>query len=167
MRTLENIQLTPNFRLYEFIEGINLPYEAIQLNWQNIDDFSLQKCRMIAELMQEKRAYINRVFRTKNKGKEIKIIVLSGFRCLAWERIRNRDGNSQHVQSWAADIQPDNCSDELAVEIIAHLRDKEWDIRLGHKGGFAIKEPAYKNGQIETIGFAHYDMRPNPARWNY
>jgi hypothetical protein len=165
MRTIRNKQLTLNFWLHEFIEA-ELPYDAVVLNWKHINEFSEERCLQIAQYIQKKRDYINSKFRAKNAGNEIKIKIMSGFRCIAWEILRKRDGKSQHTKSWAVDGQPDNCSPELAIEIIQHLQEIDGPVN-GHKGGFAIKKPEYKDGKIIKIGFVHYDLRGVIARWEY
>ena len=44
MRQIPNHHLTKNFTLYEMIEA-QLPYEAVQLNWQNYDDFNMDNAK--------------------------------------------------------------------------------------------------------------------------
>lgn len=165
MKTIPNKKLTDNFWLYEFIEA-NLPPEGIKMNWDNIDQFSEKEALKMAEFLQKIRELINIVFRDKNGNQEIGIRITSGWRCKEWELFRNRSGKSQHVIC-AADIQPTNCSNELAVEIIKYLYHVFSPRETGHKGGFAIKEPTYKDGQIVAVGFAHFDLRKSVARWEY
>jgi hypothetical protein len=166
MKNIPNEKLTDNFWLYEFIEA--LPPKGTEMNWKHIDEFSLSRCRMVAKQLQRRRNLINQVFKERNDGLEIGLKITSGFRCKAWEKYRKRDGNSQHTMSWAADVQPVNCSDELAVEIM------QWLYKIdnprnsdGHQGGFAIKLPTREKGNITSIGFLHYDCRTGMARWNY
>jgi len=166
-RTLPDRSLTRNFRLYEFIESA-LPFQAVWLNWKYINEFQEHEYQRLAEYMQCVRNMINAEFRQGNGGNEIGIRVTSGFRCLAWEMIRNRPGTSQHTVLAAADIQPTGCRPAMAVEILAWLFQKYSPISHGHKGGFAIKNPTLDaNGKILSVGFAHFDLRAQVARWEY
>lgn len=162
MRTRPNYNITNNFTFYEMIES-SLPYEAVRLNWLNIEDYNPQNAEKICRIIQQRRDLVNQHFRKTNNNKEIGFILTSAFRCLEWERIRGRSGNSQHVKSLAVDIQPINCSDELAVTILQWLKNQDEEF----EGGLALKEPTYRNGTIEKIGFLHYDARGRKARWAY
>lgn len=166
---MENINITPNFSLHEFIEASpNNDKEFKRIAWDNIGELNVVNAKKIINLTQAKRDYINRMFRADNGGKEIGLKITSGFRPLAWEKIKKRSGLSRHTQSDAIDFQPLNCSPELAVKIIQHLYDIDSDKVTGHQGGFAIKKPTIIGGSIRLVGFAHYDLRPGqPARWFY
>jgi hypothetical protein len=161
MRTLPNQKLTLDFTLYEFIES-QLPFQAVQINWANIADFKKDRAKRICELLQVKRQLINNIFREKNGNKEIGLRITSGFRAVEWERLRGRSGESQHTQSWAVDVQPTGCSDQLAIEIMRFLYAMDNNIATGHLGGFAIKHPS-----TQGVGFLHYDLRGTVARWTY
>lgn len=164
MRTIPNRKLSPNFSLYEFIEA-QLPAEAIALNWQHIHEMKIDEFERLAKFLQQIREDINQKYRAVNKGKEIALRITSGFRCKAWELIRTRSGNSMHCQLAAADVQPINCTPELAVEILSYFHTK---LMRTHEGGLAIKHPDYyKDGRVLRIGFIHFDLRGYRARWTY
>ena len=166
---MKNRKLTDNFSLYEFIES-SLPKQAVDLNWQHIDQFSvnLHTWESLAVELQKIRNIINLEYRQGNGGREIALKLTSAFRCKEWELIRGRTGSSQHCVGVAADIQPLNCSNSLAVEIMQWLYSRHHSRHNGWNGGFAIKQPTYtQGGIIEKIGFLHYDLRGYPARWEY
>lgn len=165
MRTIPNRKITDNFSLYEFIEA-TLPAEAVALNWKHISEFREAEFIKLANFLQSLRNSINQQFRAENNGNEIGLRITSGFRCKAWERLRKRSGDSQHTIA-AADVQPTNCSPQLAVKIMDHLCKKYHPRTTGHFGGFAIKRPDIENGRILRIGFLHYDLRGWTARWEY
>lgn len=162
-----NHKLSENFWLYEFIES-QLPTRAIELNWLHIDEMRYDEFKKLAEYLQQIRNEVNSVFKDKNKQIEIGLNITSGFRCKAWEALRGRSGTSQHTVRAAADIQPINCDNELAVEILDWLFEQDKDREKGHQGGLAIKYPTRdKDGNILAVGFIHYDLRPHAARWEY
>jgi len=163
MRTIPNRKLTDNFWLYEIIEA-QLPKEAVELNWKHIDEFDEANAKKIAEFIQSIRDLINIKFWNRQDG--IGLRITSGFRCKEWEQIRGRSGNSRHTKSDAVDVQP-ICPPELAVEIIQYLYEIFSPRKTGHRGGFAIKKPTYQDGKIIAVGFAHFDLRPTVARWEY
>ena len=158
MRQIPNHHLTKNFTLYEMIEG-QLPYEAVQLNWQNYDEFNIENAKKVLRVIQQRRDIINQMFISDTGDSSIGLRITSGFRCLAWERIRKRSGNSQHVYSLAGDVQPMFCSDGLAIKIIQWLYNQDNE---SYEGGLAIKYPKF-----QKIGFIHYDARGYRARWEY
>ena len=162
MRSIENFKLSENFTLYEFIEGINMPEEAIELNWENIDELNIDEAIQIAERVQKERDYVNEVFQEENGGVEIGFAITSGFRCLEWEHSQGRSGNGMHPKSKAMDIIPINVNKKLGDKIIKHLYTRNKSRQNGWYGGFAIKEPTPK-----SVGFVHYDNRREVARWMY
>ena len=166
MKTIPNRKLTNNFSLYEFIEA-QLPPEAIALNWKHISEFKEAEYVKLANFLQSLRNSVNQQFRAENGGREIGMRITSGFRCKAWEHLRKRSGDSQHTIGAAADIQPTNCSPELAIKIMDYLYKKYYSRTTGHFGGFAIKRPDIEKGKIIRIGFLHYDLRGWTARWEY
>ena len=163
IRTKPNYKITKNFSFYEMMES-SLPYEAVKLNWLNIDDYNPDNAVKIIEVAQSRRDLVNRQYKSDTSDKEIGFILTSAFRCLDWERIRKRSGASQHVKSLAVDIQPINCSDEMATDILQWLHNQDYS---NYEGGLALKKPTYKNRAIHRIGFLHYDARGFKARWSY
>lgn len=168
MSEIKNKKVTDNFWLYEIIDAHPADSrEFKEIVWNNIREFNEKNAEKVLQFLQIKRDYINSKFKDKNGGREIGIKITSGFRPVVWEKKRGRSGLSRHTKSDAADIQPTNCSPELAVEIIQHLYDIDSDRETGHQGGFAIKKPVIVYDKVKLIGFAHYDLRGLPARWWY
>lgn len=164
-RDLPNLKLTANFSLYEFIEA-QLPPEAVELNWQHINEMDWPRIEQLANFLQNLRNDMNQVWRAANGGREIGIQITSGFRCKAWELIRKRPGSSQHCTA-AVDIQPTGCPPEMAAEILRYYH-KKYKTGNGWFGGLAIKDPEYdKSGRILKVGFLHFDQRGYNARWQY
>ena len=166
---MKNRKITDNFTLYELIES-SLPQQAVDLNWQHIDQFSvnISLWESLASELQKLRNIINAEFKQGNGGREIAVKLNSAFRCKEWELFRGRTGSSQHCVGAAADIQPVNCSNRLAVEIMQWLYEKHYSREHGWPGGFAMSKPVYtQGGIIERVGFLHYDLRGFPARWQY
>jgi hypothetical protein len=164
---MRNRKISHNFHLYEFIEAA-LPPQAVELNWEHISQFKEELYLKLASELQKIRNQVNIEFRTGNAGNEIGLRITSGFRCLEWELLRGRTGTSQHCVGAAADVQPVGCSDRMAVEIMYWLWDQHWPRQTGWPGGFAMSKPIYtQGGIIERIGFLHYDLRGQVARWEY
>lgn len=162
MRNLKNIQLTPNFSLYEMIEG-KLPPEGVAMNWENIALVDLSRIQEAAEHAQLIRDLINQNFKSDTGKSEIGLQINSGWRCREWELYRNRSGESQHTIA-AYDAVPVNCSLKQAAEIIAWLHYKHY---RHYNGGLAMKKPKIKAGEIVSAGFIHFDFRGVKARWTY
>lgn len=163
MRTIKNRKLTTNFWLYEFMEGALMPKKAIEMNWNNIKDFDKYDVQRMAEDAQCIRNEVNKVFRDRNGGKEIGLLITSGWRCVEWELYKGRSGKGRHPID-AFDWQPTNVSAELNEEIVKWANDK-WSPRVGGwNGGFAIAYPNIKEG---LKGFIHHDRRGVVARWTY
>ncbi len=172
MRTLSNAKLTNNFSRYEIIEGAVPALTA--MNWKHIDEYQEAPFITICHAAERIRAIINVEFISDiDKSKPIGLRVTSGWRCLAWELHRGRSGGSKHTDNdgniAALDLQPTNCSKELAVKIIEWL-DKLYSPRQGlhvWRGGWAVKKPTIVRGVITKVGFFHIDNRPVIARWSY
>lgn len=162
MRTIPNRQITPNFSLYEFIEG-KLPSIGVQMNWKNIQQMDIKKIEEAAKHAQSIRDLINKEFKSDNSKNEIRLSINSGWRCKDWELRQERSGNSQHVIA-AYDATPTNCSIKEAVSIIGWLYHR---FSRSYNGGFAIKKPTFENGKIILPGFVHFDFRGHMARWEY
>ena len=161
MRNIPDKRLTKNFMLYEFLEA-QLPFEAISLNWKYIQEGDIFGWELLALEFQKLRGLINENFKSDIGFDDIGIRVTSGYRCKEWELLRGRSGDSQHTKC-AGDIQPTNCSRELAVKILHWIYSKYNEFWLG---GLAIKNPS-KEGNALLIGFVHLDTRGNRARWSY
>lgn len=179
MRTLPNINLTANFTRYEVIEARlpvvkdnrgNVIADCKAMNWQHIKEYKEERYVELLTRIEEVRTDINRKFNSDtNPSKPIGLMITSGFRCKAWEKYRRRSGSSAHTVAAAVDLQPVNCSAELAVKIIAYLNEKYGDRRSGWIGGFAIKDPTYnREGELLAVGFVHFDNKPGAnRRWTY
>lgn len=157
MKTYPNNKLTKNFFLYEFIEA-RMPFEAIAMNWQHIDQFNLEMYEKLALELEKIRKKINGAFSSDLELGEIGLRITSGFRCKEWELFRGRSGNSQHTIC-AVDLQPINCSQKQAIDIMRWISGE-----LGHTwlGGLALHPPGGKG-----IGFVHLDTRGAKSRWEY
>lgn len=172
MRTLSNVKLTANFSRYEIIEAQNTDMAA--MNWQHIEEYNEPAFINICHAAERVRTLINANFKSDlNTSKPIGLKVASGWRCLAWERHRKRNGSSKHCDNKgliaALDLVPTNCSPELAERIIAWL-DRRYSPRTGldvWRGGWAIKKPTIAAGKVTAVGFFHLDNRPIIARWSY
>lgn len=166
---MNNERLSQNFTLYEFIEA-QLPAHAVKLNWQNIAEFTPKQhlYRELANDLQKIRNMINAEFRAGNGNREIGLRITSGVRCRQWELTRGRTGTNQHTVGAAADIQPVNCTQSMAIDIMYWLYTKYWPRENGWPGGFAMSKAIFtQGGIIERIGFIHFDKRPQVARWEY
>lgn len=151
-----NEQVTPNFSLREYIEGVALPKEAIRMNYQDFEVDKMPKVRSILNISQIIRDATKEKFKNRFKG----FVITSGLRVLRWELDQGRSGKGQHPQYTAVDIQP-ICSDEDYMEIF------NWVFNTFNEnfvGGFAKKEPNLKEGKK---GFIHIDNRGEKARWTY
>ena len=154
----KNYKLTKNFSLYEYMEGQAMPNEAIKLAWQNFTPEIEEKIKLFMPVVQEIRDWVNVEFRNENQGKEIGLVITSGFRSKEWEIKQGRSGKSQHTIC-ACDIKAVNCPPLLALDIhkaIYSRWDKVWN------GGLAIKY-----GNINATGFIHIDPRKERKRWVY
>ena len=139
-----------------------MPFEAIAMNWKHIDEFEMYRWEMLALELEKIRKLINEQNKSDLGFPEIGLRITSGFRCKAWELLRNRSGLSQHTIC-AADFQAINCSRGQAAGILKSVYsafDPWWS------GGLAIKWP-YKTGTMLMLGFVHIDMRGEKARWVY
>jgi hypothetical protein len=162
---MEDKQITANFTLHAFLfAGSD---ELQRYNKRNLHEVNYDNAIATIEFLQGIRNEINLEFGHRNNGKQITLVITSGFRCVAWEYAQKRSGKGQHPKCNAADVQPSNCSPELAVEILEWLEKKYWCREKGHKGGFAIKKPTYRSNKLIKVGFAHFDKRPEVARWYY
>ena len=156
MRHIPDKQITKHFRLYEFLEA-QLPAEAVALNWKNVTIDTVLKAEELALELEKIRSLANSEFKSDLGFPEIGIRITSGYRCVEWEYIRKRSGDSQHTVM-AVDVQPINCSRKQAKEILQFVYDQYspwWE------GGIAISKPKNK------IGFIHIDKRIYKARWKY
>jgi len=161
MREIENRKLTSHFMLYEFLEA-QMPDEAVALNWKYITEDTVYRSEIIALELEKVRKLVNDNFKSDIGFHEIGLRITSGYRCIEWELLRDRSGNSQHT-IMAVDLQPVRCSRELAVKILHFIY-----VKYNHfwSGGLAIKNPS-KQGSILLVGFVHLDMRDKKARWKY
>ena len=169
MRTLPDTQLSRYFTRYNLIEGTAMPQQARLLNWQHIDQYlaNEQKFMALCRRLDQVIIDLNAHFQSQLQAQSlITLAVSSGFRCLAWELLQKRSGNSQHCIGAAIDVYPvTNAFNLNLVEVVSHLRVKYWK---SWQGGFAVKDPTFdKHGKLLSLGFLHFDNRPHPARWKY
>ncbi|MCE1202912.1 MAG: hypothetical protein LWX09_12540 [Bacteroidia bacterium] len=155
------------FTRHQVIQGTALPLEARQLNWQHIDEYLKNESRYVdlcskvdQIILDLQSTFCSRPYST------FTLAVSSGFRCLKWEHLRQRTGLSQHTVGAALDLYPvsNALSDAELVAIMHHIKKK---YEPSWTGGFAMKPPILKAGRLISIGFAHFDNRPQKARWNY
>jgi hypothetical protein len=170
MRTLPNRQLSRYFDRYNVLEGTAMPMQARQLNWKNVKDYLDKEPRYI-ELLQQLDLVIMDMqsWLQSEKGitETITLAISSGYRCLEWERIRKRSGQSQHCIGAAVDVYPVSHAFQ-PIDLMAVMNYLDNKHRKTWKGGFARKVPTVdKQGRLISIGFIHFDNRPFPARWNY
>jgi len=86
--------------------------------------------------------------RRKYKGRDIKLVVNSGYRCVKHNEEVGGNPNSFHLQGMAADVVPVGCT-------IKELVDQAESMRVFSEGGIGIYDT-----------FVHLDTRYNgPARW--
>jgi len=173
MITLKNEKLSTHFSLYEVMEGRNLPAKAREMNWKAVAKFDIEAWRSFARNhLEYTRKWINDRYKSDTGSKVIRMVVLSGYRCLAWEKHKKRSGTSQHTKV-AVDWRPDerDCSAKLAEKIMADFHDAHENPKTGYRGGLAIAEPKTVQG-VRYSGFIHQDPRPIKAngtytRWTY
>jgi hypothetical protein len=127
-KSLSNTRLTPNFSLYEFIEGTAMPRPSLQMNWAAINAMSqvqqdslLATYTKMAQLLQEVRNLINQNFRSKNNHREIGIVITSGYRCPKWEQQKGRGTNSRHSHSAVDFIAHNIVNDALYNEVMEYM----------------------------------------------
>lgn len=82
------------------------------------------------------------------------IVVVSGFRCLTYNRKIGSNDTSQHPKGRAADIR----APDMTVE---DLREFALDVGIFRAGGVGI----YANRRRGLKSFLHVDVRPCVARW--
>jgi hypothetical protein len=174
----QNFKLSNNITFYEYMEG-QLPALARQWNWESYNKLSeqekiafIQRAIAIAGEVQKERDYLNQYFKKENEGKEIRITISCGYRCVKWELYRDRSGKGQHPIA-AIDFVVSNCPVEFSSKMHKDIFDRRYKTWLG---GFAIKYPTLKNKTMVTSGFIHIDNRlPNReekqrgygTRWTY
>ena len=134
-----------------------MPEKAIELNYEQLTAEQLCKIGMIAFQMQIVRDKTKVKFGKRFKG----LRITAGLRQFAWEEMRGRSGNSQHVQGWAVDVQP-ICDESDYCEIFDWIFEefKDWH------GGFAKAEYNLTSNP-KRYGFIHFDLRGFNVRWTY
>lgn len=159
----KELQLTKNFTLRELVEGM-MPEVAIKWNWEDITDAHVVELTKIAQVLQKIRDEVNANFKRKD-GKEIRMKLSCGYRCLRWEKSRGRTGGGMHDDAKAVDFFPDNCEDDAQyVTIFNWIMQKysKWD------GGLAAKSyvMSLKTKRLVSKGFIHID-NGRKRRWKY
>lgn len=146
---LENVQLTENFWLKEFIEGSAMSAEAIKIIYEEIEPAKLARVGVLAAELQKLRDKAKSEFGDRFKG----LNITCGIRPEKWEKMRGRSGKSQHTQYWAADFTP-ICDPSDFEEVFNWLFEELADFN----GGVAINK---------RTKFIHLDLRGTKARWEY
>jgi hypothetical protein len=169
MRKVPNKKLTTHFTLYEIIEGADVKPLGHNVNWENFDDFDEEGFVAFLLDIEEVRSEMNFMFRDKNNGVEIGLIVAAGFRHKIYELMQKRSGKSFHTDK-AVDVTPESVgrvkmSQSLRLEILEWMYKRYNPVKTGWKGGFAIGWPKPR-GRFEK-GFAHFDPRQTITRWEY
>ncbi|MBG0782017.1 MAG: hypothetical protein H0S84_07100 [Bacteroidales bacterium] len=170
MRTLPNRQLSRYFDRYNVLEGTAMPMQARQLNWINVKDYLdkepryIELCQQLDLVIMDMQSWLKH---EKDITETITLAISSGYRCLEWERIRKRTGQSQHCIGAAVDVYPVSSflSQNNLISVVSHLYNKYQKV---WPGGFAVKQPSYdSSGKLKNIGFLHFDSRPVKVRWQY
>lgn len=177
MKRVVNEKLSEFFSRHEvlyasawFRDRHDVVHRLADVNHKHIDEYNEDAFIDLCQRMDVVRVHVNLAFKSDiDPDKHIGLKVTSGWRCHAWELLKGRSGTSQHVIA-ALDVQPTNCSPELAIKIIAWMH-KFYSSTVegqGWPGGFAIARPKYnpKTNQLISIGFAHYDLG-RLRRWKY
>ncbi len=154
MTKKQNYNLTPNFTLYEYMQGEAMPNEAIRLAWQDFTTDNETAVQKFMPTIQAIRDWVNSEFKNENNGKSISLVITCGFRSRQWELKQGRSGNSQHTIC-AVDFMVGNCNLQLSKDILKAVFER-WD--KFYIGGLAINEKA---------NFIHIDYRGKKARWSY
>jgi len=132
-----DIQLTPNFNIYEFRS--NIPNRST-FPVEDVPEELFDNVQELAENLQILSDHID--------NQPIK--VLSGYRSPAYNQVVGGAKNSQHLYARAADI------------IIPHLSPKKVHSLISE----LIKQGLMKDGGLGKYpGFTHYDVRDYSARW--
>lgn len=155
------IRLQTNYTLHEFLEGSNMPQQAIDMNYEQLTVEQLCKIGMIAFELQKVRDRAKARFGDRLRG----LRIVAGLRQKMWELLRDRSGNSEHVEGWAVDVQP-ICDDEDYAEIFDWIfnDNKDWFGGLAKANYNIGKKVAIKD---KKYGFIHFDLRGIIARWVY
>ena len=169
MRTIPDTQLSRYFTRYNIIEGTAMSQKARMLNWQHIDQYLKNEERFISLCQRLDQVIIDLSAHYRKELADLYTLTLAvscGFRCLEWEKLQKRSGNSQHTIGAALDVYViTNTLTINPIEVMQYLNKHYWNT---WKGGFAAKAPTYdKQGKLRSIGFLHFDNRPFQARWHY
>jgi uncharacterized protein YcbK (DUF882 family) len=145
MKKISNYQLEKNFNLYEFIEGKALPKKAINMNWNYINNLSIDDT---IKLILNIKDIAKELQKIRDKYKK-SITITSGFRCLEWEKHQKRSGKSQHIIGNCVDFY---INDKNIMQEVFNELEKEWN------GGYAKGNP---------FTFIHIDLRGYKQTWEY
>lgn len=176
MTRLPNKQLSEFFWRHEVLyapvlhrDGNGKVHRLADVNQQYIKQYNEAAFVDLLQRMDVVRFHMNQHFNSDiDPTRNIGLQVTSGWRCKQWEFLKGRNGSSYHTIA-AVDVIPVNCSQQMAVEILAWMDDFYQSIEPGHGwfGGFAVAKPRrHPNGSIISIGFAHFDLGRR-RRWKY
>lgn len=179
-KVLLNRQLTTNFSLYEFIEGVAMPRPSVQMNWDAIEQMNaaeraafVERYQKVANRLQALRVEINKRFKQRNGNTDIGLRITSGFRCSKWEESKGRGKNSRHSLS-AADFTVMNVKDDSLYNEIMEACWNIVDSQLRGIGGAGT----YKADVLQQANNVMYKKRPfrfihidheasRATRWHY
>lgn len=137
MEINKNLQVSPNFQLWEFVQGKAIDSSHYEAFWASLGHPEIEKIYVLAGWLQAVRDHYAKP-----------VIITNSFRPFWYEKSRNRSGKSQHVTGGAADF--------YVQDIPLKQVYSDWEPRWA--GGFAINN---------TQGFIHADVRSYKARWEY
>lgn len=116
-----------------------------------VPDKYLPNVQKLAKNLQIIRDRLNEKY-GKKVGKEISIVINSGFRTASYNKRVGGASSSQHLTASAGDSKATGITIKQYYDTILEL----------------IKEGKIHNGGVGLYNtFVHYDIRKNPARWDY
>ena len=130
MYQIENLQ-TKNFKASDFFKS-NV---AKANNIDNLKEFLKQPNHQemlldgihLANRMQKLRAVLNDIYQNKI-GKEITIVINSGYRCPAVNKLVNGKVNSQHMRLQACDFYSPELEDIKLIDIVKAIKEANFEV---------------------------------------
>lgn len=130
MYEIKNLQ-TKNFKPLEFFKS-NV---AKQNNIDNLKEFLKQSNHQemlldgihLANRMQKLRAVLNNIYQNKI-GKEITIVINSGYRCPAVNKLVGGKVNSQHMKLQACDFYSPELKDIKLIDIVKAIKEANFEV---------------------------------------
>ena len=130
MYEIENLQ-TKNFKALEFFKS-NV---AKQNNIDNLKEFLKQPNHQemlldgihLANKMQKLRAVLNDIYQNKI-GKEITIVISSGYRCPAVNKLVKGKKDSQHMKLQACDFYSPELENIELIDIVKAIKEANFEV---------------------------------------